>query len=156
NPPGEITAAVSTIRLDGIARTPTTRFETIADLSYRSYFGPGTEGFIINDSLDKLARARWDQTEKLTTYNIGAYWSQRQAAPLQVLQTGVASIAGFVNTTAVEGGLKHELTPSDSLNWQNSWTSTDFSSSGSSIPFTDLTTTGDWTHRLTPTISAIP
>jgi hypothetical protein len=156
NPPGELTAAVSTLRLDGIARTPTTRLQTTADLSYRSYFGPGTEAFTVIDSLDKIGRIRLDQTEKLTTYNVGASWSQIQAAPLQVLQTGVATISGFVNTTVVQGGLRHELTPSDTLNWQNSWTSVDFTSSGGSIPFTDLSTTGDWTHRLTPTTAVIP
>src|SRR5262249_14953598 len=84
-----------------------------------------------------------------------ASWSQIQAAPLQVLQTGVATIAGFANTTVAQGGIRHELTPADILNWQNSWTSVDFTSPGS-IPFTDLLTTGDWTHRLTPTTAVIP
>ena len=155
NPPGEITAPVSTIRVDGIARTPTTRFQTTADLSYRSYFGPGTDAFIINDALDKIARVRLDHTEKLTTYNVGASWSQIQAAPLQVIQTGVATVGGFVNTTVVQGGLRHELSLRDTLTWQNSWTSVDFTSPVS-VPFTDLSTTGDWTHRLTPTTAVIP
>jgi hypothetical protein len=155
NPPGEITAPVSTLRVDGIARTPTTLFETVADLSYRSYFGPGTDTLVLNDALDKLARARLEQTDKLTTYNVAAYWSQRQALPLQVAQTGVATISGFINTTNVEAGVRHLLTPSDTLNWQNFYTTTDFTDP-TSIPFTDFSSTGDWIHRLSPTTALIP
>jgi hypothetical protein len=155
NPPGEITAPVSTLRVDGIARTPTTLFETVADLSYRSYFGPGTDALRVNDALDKLARARLEQTDKLTTYNVAASWSQRQAAPLQVAQTGVGTISGFVNTTIAEAGVRHELTPSDRLSWQTFWTSTDFTDP-TSVPFTDFSSTGEWTRRLSATTALIP
>jgi hypothetical protein len=155
NPPGEITAPVSTLRVDGISRTPTTLFETVADLSYRSYFGPGTDTLVVNDALDKLARVRLEQTDKLTTYNAGAFWSQRQATPLQVAQTGIGTIPGFINTTNGQVGVRHLLSPIDILNWQTRYTSTDFTNP-TSIPFTDFSSTGDWTHRLSATTAVIP
>ena len=155
NPPGEITSPVSTIRVNGIARTPTDRFQAIADLSYQTYFGPGVDTFIVTPALNKGARVALDHTEKLTFYNFAAAWRQTQAAPLQLAQTGIATIGGFVTTAVIQGGLRHQLDLNNTLSWQNSFTSTTFTTSGS-VPFTDLSTTGDWTHQLTSTTALIP
>jgi hypothetical protein len=155
NPPGEVTSPISTLRVNALALTPTTRFNGTADLSYQTYFGPGVDNFIVTPALNKGARVTLDHTEKLTTYNVRAAWSQQQAAPLQLAQIGVATIGGFITTEVIQGGLRHELTPRDVLSWQNSFTSTSFSTP-TSVPFTDLSTTGDWTHRVSTTTSLIP
>jgi hypothetical protein len=155
NPPGAIIAPVSTLRVNSLARTPTMRFAATTDLSYRSYFGPGLDNFFINNALDKGARAELEKTDKLTTYNLAASVRQVQASPLQLAQIGVSTIAGFVNTAVVQGGLRHELTLRDTLNWQNSYTSTSFTTP-TSVPFTAFSSIGDWTHHLTPTFAVIP
>jgi hypothetical protein len=155
HPPGAIIAPVSTLRVNSLARTPTMRFAATTDLSYRSYFGPGLDEFRVNDALDKGARAELEKTDKLTTYNFAASVRQAQASPLQLAQIGVSSIAGFVNTAVVQGGLRHELTLRDTLDWQNSYTSTTFTAPGS-IPFTDFSSKGIWTRKLTPTIALVP
>jgi hypothetical protein len=155
NPPGEVTSPISTLRVNALARTPTTRFTGTADLNYQAYFGPGLDAFTINNTLNKAARVALDHTEKLTTYNFAASWSQQQAAPLQLAQIGVANIGGFITTTNVQGGARHALTLSDTLGWQNSFTSTSFSTPNS-VSFSDLSTTGDWTHRFSTTTAMIP
>jgi len=126
-----------------------------ADLSYQTYAGPGVADFIVAPALNKGARVALEQTEKQTQYNLAASWRQQQAAPLQLAQTGIANIGGFITTTVLQAGLKHELTPSDTLNWQNNWTSTTFTTPNS-VPFTDFLSVGDWTHQLSSTTAVIP
>ena len=155
HPPGLTTAPISTLRVDGVARTPTTRLLGSADLSYQSYWGPGVADFIVAPALNKGARLSLEQTEKQTQYNLAASWRQQQAAPLQLAQTGVANIGGFITTSVLQAGLTHELNPIDTLNWQNSWTSTTFTTPNS-VPFTDFLSIGDWTHQLSSTTAVIP
>jgi hypothetical protein len=126
-----------------------------ADLSYQTYAGPGVADFIVAPALNKGAKVALEQTEKQTLYNLAASWRQQQAAPLQLAQTGIATIGGFITTTTLQGGLSHQLNASDTLNWQNSWTSTTFTTPGS-VPFTDFSSTGDWTHQLSSTTAIIP
>ena len=142
HPPGLITAPISSLRVDGVARTPTSRLFGTADLSYQTYAGPGVADFIVAPALNKGAKVALEQTEKQTLYNLAASWRQQQAAPLQLAQTGIATIGGFITTTTLQGGLSHQLNASDTLNWQNSWTSTTFTTPGS-VPFTDFSSIGD-------------
>jgi hypothetical protein len=155
HPPGEITVPTSTLRVEGVARTPTTRLLGTADLSYQTYWGPGVADSNVAPALNKGTRLTLEHTEKQTLYNLAAAWRQQQAAPLQLAQTGIATIGGFITTTVLQGGLTHQLNPRDRLNWQNSWTSTAFTTQ-SSVPFTDFSSIGDWTHQLSSTTAVIP
>ena len=155
HPPGLTTSPISSLRVDGVARTPTSRLFGTADLSYQTYAGPGVADFIVAPALNKGAKVALEQTEKQTLYNLAASWRQQQAAPLQLAQTGIATIGGFITTTTLQGGLSHQLNASDTLNWQNSWTSTTFTTPGS-VPFTDFSSIGDWTHQLSSTTAIIP
>jgi hypothetical protein len=155
NPPGLITVPISSLRVDGVARTPTGRLFGSADLSYQTYAGPGVADFIVTDALNKGARVALEQTEKETLYNLAASWRQQQAAPLQLAQTGIATIGGFITTTVLQGGLSHQLNASDRLSWQNNWTSSTFTTPGS-VPFTDFSSIGDWTHQLSSNTAVIP
>jgi hypothetical protein len=114
------------------------------------------QGFTAPNFLDKAIRSSYEQTDKLTTYNVAAAWRQTQAAPLQVAQIGVATVSGFITTTNVQGGVRHELTARDTLNWQNIYTDTTFSQASTGIPFTDFLSTGDWTYRLNEQTALIP
>lgn len=155
HPPGLITVPISTLRVDGVARTPTTRLFGTADLSYQDYLGPGVADFLVTPALNKGARVALEHTEKQTLYNLAASWRQQQAAPLQLAQTGIATVGGFITTSVLQGGLTHQLNASDTLNWQNSWTSTTFSTPNS-VPFSDFSSIGDWTHQLSSTTAIIP
>ena len=155
NPPGLIIVPISSLRVDGVARTPTSRLFGTADLSYQTYAGPGVADFIVAPALNKGAKVALEQTEQQTLYNLAASWRQQQAAPLQLAQTGIATIGGFITTTTLQGGLTHQLNASDTLNWQNSWTSTTFTTPDS-VPFTDFSSIGDWTHQLSSTTAIIP
>ena len=53
NPPGLITVPISTLRVDGVARTPTSRLFGTADLSYQTYLGPGVADFIVAPRIEQ-------------------------------------------------------------------------------------------------------
>src|SRR5205823_7511996 len=59
-------------------------------------------------------------------------------------------------TTLGQAGVTHELTTRDTLSWQNNYTSTTFSATGQGIPFTDFSSTGNWTYRLNAQTAFIP
>ena len=67
--------------------------------------GPGVADFIVTPALNKGARVALEHTEKQTFYNFAASWRQQQAAPLQLAQTGIATIGGFITTTVLQGGI---------------------------------------------------
>ena len=90
HPPGFNSRPISSLRVDRVARTPTSRLFGTADLSYQTYSGPGVADFLVTPALNKGARVRLEQTEQQTLYNLAASWRQQQAAPLQLAQTGVA------------------------------------------------------------------
>ena len=70
NPPGLITIPISSLKVDGIARTPTGRLFGSADLSYQTYAGPGVADFIVAPALNEGARVALEQTENQTLYNL--------------------------------------------------------------------------------------
>jgi hypothetical protein len=151
--PGETYAPVSKLLFDVLARTPTMRFAATADLSYRTYFGPGAENLLAG--LDRGARASVEKTDKLATYNLGGSWQLRSAAEEQRADTGIGTVAGDTIRTTVEGGLKRQLSLIDSLTWSARATSLEFTGSGGT-PSLDVTTRGTWTRRLTPTTDLTP
>src|SRR5690349_2606050 len=58
-PLGETYLPASTLVFDAVARTPTMRFQTTADLSYRTYFGPGAEN--LTPGLDRGVVTRFEK-----------------------------------------------------------------------------------------------
>jgi hypothetical protein len=53
HPPGLTTSPISSLRVDGVARTPTSRLFGTADLSYQTYAGPGVADFIVAPAFNK-------------------------------------------------------------------------------------------------------
>ena len=153
DPPGQTYLPVSTLLFDVVARTPTMRFAATADLSYRTYFGPGLKicclGWIV---------ASWPVSKKppsLDTYKLAAARRYQQTSQLQLAETGVNTIGGETITTWVEGILTHRLNESDFLTWATRATSLEFTSP-TGTPSLDVTTTGAWRHRLTPLTELTP
>ena len=73
HPPGLITVPISSLRVDGVARTPTSRLFGTADLSYQTYAGPGVADFIVAPALNKGARVALEQTEKADPVQFGGF-----------------------------------------------------------------------------------
>jgi len=147
NPPGNSYNSVSSLMFDARALTPTSVAGLVGNLRYLTFAGPGEEGS--KNTLDKDATFTFEKRAKLTTYNFITSWSQADAATIQLQETGVATVGGSVTTTTFGGGLRHELGPRDTIAWQTSYVSTEFTSPGST-PIASLTSTVDWTHRLSP------
>ena len=153
HPPGETYLPVSNLAFDIVARTPTMRFTTTVDASYRSYFGPGAENLL--PGLDRGIVSGIEKRDHLTTYRLSASRRYRQSAELQLAETGVTTISGDVITDTVNGAVTHELSGRDLLTWATSVTSLQFTTP-SGTPSRDLTTVGHWRHRLTPLTDVTP
>jgi len=144
NPPGPTYISTTSGMLDLVARTPTSNFELRGDLHYRHYWGPGAQNR--PDAWEPGVKAAFDTTEKLTKYNFAASWYRQEAVIVQLLETGTATVGGYVDTTLIEGGLRHELSPTDTLTWVNHAASVEFTDP-TRFPFTDAYTEGGWIHK---------
>ena len=153
NPAGNSYNSVSSLMFDAKALTPTSSAAFIGNLRYLTFAGPGEANS--RNTLDKNVTATFTKRAKLTTYNFITSWSQADAATIQLQETGVATVGGSVTTTTFGGGLRHELGPRDTIAWQTSYVSTEFTDPGST-PIASLTSTVDWTHKLSPITVLIP
>ena len=147
NPPGNSYNSVSSLMFDAKALTPTSVAGLVGNLRYLTFAGPGEANS--RNTLDKNVTAAFTKRAKLTTYNFMTSWSQADAATIQLDETGVATVGGSVTTTTFGGGLRHELGPRDTISWQTTYVSTEFTSAGST-PIASLTSTVDWNHKLSP------
>lgn len=153
-PAGVTYAPVSNLMFDVLARTPTMRFEGNANLAYRTYFGPGAIG--TSDALDKDARVKLVKTRPLTTYDIGTFWSQRDASTVQLEENARSTATGAIVTYGVEGGLQHQFSARDKFAFLARGSTVSFTStSPTQKPYDDFTTNATWTHRATRTTDLI-
>lgn len=152
NSPGVTYAPVSSLVLDVLARTPTMRFEATGNLDYRTFFGPGAVN--TNDTLDKAANAKLTKTTKLTTYEIGASWSQRDAGTAQLQDIGIITVRGEIVTYALEGGFKHQVGPRDTLQFSTRGSSVTFSAQPNN-DYQDITSSATWVHRASRAVDLI-
>lgn len=152
NPIGVTYAPVSSLLLDVVARTPTMRFEASGNVDYQAFFGPGAVN--TNNALDRAARTKLTKTTRLTTYDIGASYSFRDAGTVQLQDIGIRTVSGSIETYVLEGGFRHQFGPRDTLL---------FSTRGSTVLFTaepqnnydDITSTATWIHRAGRTLDLI-
>lgn len=144
NSAGVTYAPVSSLVLDVLARTPTMRFEASGNLDYRTFFGPGAVN--TNNALDRGARAKLTKTTRLTTYDIGASYSLRDAGTVQLDDVGIRTVSGEIVTYALEGGFKHQIGARDTLLFSMRGSSVTFSSQPNN-DYQDITSTATWVHR---------
>ena len=143
----------SGLNVDVLAQTPTSQFETIGNLKYRAYSGPGEAGQM--NAWDKDILAQYTKQEKSTTYNVFGSYSEVQTSAQQLVETGFSTLAGSTIAKTVGGGLRHDFSAIDTGGLNTTFTSTDFTGAGST-PFTALTTTIDWRHRATALVDFLP
>jgi hypothetical protein len=150
-PSGMMYVPTTTLGADFIGRTPTMKFELNTLESYRIYEGPaasGLENTLSTYNHGDLAKATDDG---LTIFNVGASYRTQEIAQVQLVERGVGSGGqGTVNTALVEGGMKHEIDATNTLNWLARATSTTFTNS-TSTPFTDVHGESTWTHLVNRT-----
>ena len=153
NPPGPTYLPVSSALLNIIGRTPTMRVAATANLSYRTYFGPGAETLL--PGLDHGFLGTWEKRHYLTTFKLEGSHRVQQASTLQLEETGTSTISGDVTTDVIEGGIRHQLSEIDQITWSARTVETQFSSP-TGTPSRTVSTTGRWTHQLTALTALTP
>lgn len=154
HPPGESYLPVSTLAFDATVRTPTLKWFTTTDFSYRSYFGPGVENLL--PGLDRGILTSIEKKDTDSTYRLAASRRTSQTATLQLAETGVNTIGGETTATFVDALLTHQLSGLDALSWVTRVSTVQFSGTTTGANSSDFVTTGAWQHRLTPLTSITP
>jgi hypothetical protein len=147
NPAGNSYNSVSSLLFNATALTPTSSAAFIGNLKYLTFAGPGEADS--RNTLDKYVTTRFEKKEKRTSYNFSASYHESDASTVQLEETGFATLRGSVIVTTVGGGLKHELGPRDTIAWSTNYSSVNFTENNGT-PSDSLTSTLDWTHRVSP------
>jgi len=153
-PSGTTLKSLSDLKLDFLARTPTTRYLLDADYSYYRYFGRGDEDTTLTHGAPASASFRIDHTTELAKYNLSASWSRQDLASTLLTQTGAASANGTIDTYTVNGGVTRDIGRADSITLSTQASKAEYTDS-TQTPYSDVTTTGTWNHLLSPTTTWI-
>lgn len=151
--PGMAYNSYTALSVDVLGATPTSRFETIGNLKYRAYGGPGEEGQL--NAWDKDITSRYEFQNKLTRYNVFGSYNEVQSSAQQLVETGLSTATGSTITKTIGGGVRHEFTSTDTGGLNATFNSVDFTGTGGS-PYNSLTTSLDWRHRATELIDFVP
>jgi hypothetical protein len=152
SPTGYTVKSTTNATLNFLAQTPTTSYLLNTYASYFKYLGPGaddagsqTSGTPTSTtfSINHIATA-------LTAFNFNASWNRADVATTNLAQTGVATGSGSTNIYTVGGGVTHDLSRIDTINWTVNATTTSFTDP-SSTPYNDFTSAISWNHTISPT-----
>ena len=142
----------STIALNAVARTPTSKFTFDGNVNYRKYWGPGIETpGAQSESLGGSAKLHYETHEKYSSDSeyLDAGW-RRQSTQFALLgELGIVTpTRGFLDTTTAGGGIQRSLTSLDTINLsaQSAYTSYDPGTGGT--PFTNTSAAASWQHRV--------
>ena len=149
-PSGTTFKSLSSVNLDVLARTPTTRYLFDSNYSYYNYFGAGAADTTLTHGTPASARFQIDHTTELAKYNLAASWSRDDLASTLLTQTGVVSAHGTVDVFRINGGVTRDLSRLDSISWTAQASRATYTDS-TETPYKDVTTTALWNHLLSPT-----
>ena len=138
--------------LNFLAQTSTTSYLLNTNASYFKYLGPGAADAgsqTWGTPVSTLFSINHVATE-LTAFNFAASWSRADVATTNLAQTGVATGSGSTNLYTVTGGMTHDLSRTDTINWTVSATTTSFTDP-TSTPYNDYTSAISWNHTVSPT-----
>lgn len=141
----------STINFDALGRMPTSIYDLSGDFSYINYLGPGAESMTEQSAKQGGVKFRFENSGKAPgdKSNFFASWRTQDVVSAQLADTGTATGTGETTTTTVGGGLFRSLGLRDTISWNVTSSSTEFSSP-SSTPYVNLDNVATWKHRLSP------
>jgi hypothetical protein len=147
--PAGTLSSYSTLNVDAVALTPTSKFTFDGDESYRKYWGPGING-VQSESLSGDVRAHYETFGKDPSdrnYIDGSLSSQSSEFAL-LGQLGVlTNTRGYLDTSHIGGGIDRSITALDFVSLQGATTYTSYDPGTGGTPFTDSTVTASWRHR---------
>jgi hypothetical protein len=147
--PAGTLSSYSTVNVNAVALTPTSKFTFDGDESYRKYWGPGVDGFP-SESLAGDVKAHYETFGKDPTdrnYIDGSLTSQSTSFALLGQLGLVTNARGFLETSHIGGGIDRSITALDFVSVQGGTTYTAFDPGPGGTPFTDSTATVSWRHR---------
>jgi len=145
-------SSYSTIIANATARTPTSTFNFLGDVSYRKYWGPGIETpGAQSESLSGGFRMHYETKEKYSADReyVDAGWHRQSTAFALLGELGIVTNArGFIDKTNVGAGIDRAISALDvvSLSGRANYTSYDPGTGGT--PFVDASGDVSWRHRV--------
>jgi opacity protein-like surface antigen len=136
--------------LDFLARTPDTRLLLDTNFSYFDYFGSGAANTSPQSGTPAAVRFQIDRTTELDKYNFAATWHRADVATTQLLESGIVTSQGFLDSYKIEGGVEHDLSRTDSIGIKANATDVTFTNS-TRVPYLDIGTEVFWKHLIDPT-----
>jgi hypothetical protein len=150
SPSGTTFKSLSAVNLDVIARTPGTRILFASNLNYYNYFGQGASDTSPQQGIGVNEVFRIDHTTDLARYFFAASWQRANLATTQLIESGVATGTGDIDTFRAAGGVSYEIGRADSISWSGQASRTTFTGS-SQTPYNDLSNSVAWDHLVSPT-----
>jgi hypothetical protein len=156
---GGTLGSYTTVTANALARTETSRLTVDANVGYRKYWGPGTEGIGQTESNSLGVNARyetWGKNNQDRDWLIGSF-SQSSTLVAVLGDLGVATTAhGNIDRTMVGGGIQRSLSALDTISMSATSSLTTYDPASSGTEFTDSSVTGTWRHQVSPltTVSA--
>ena len=147
--PAGTLSSYSTLNVNAVALTPTSKFTFDGDESYRKYWGPGIDG-VPSESLYGDVKAHYETFGKDPSdreYINGSLTSQSSAFALLGQLGLVTNVRGYLQTSHIDGGIDRNVNALDFLSLQGGTTYTAFDPGSGGTPLTDSTATASWRHR---------
>jgi hypothetical protein len=149
-PKGTTYSPLTSVFLDVLARTPTTRYELNGDLGYTRYLGPGAEDTSLTTVKQDDLNFNFEHTGHAgDKVGLSAWWRQQDLATAQLNDIGVVAARGEMNSHGIVGNVYRQLNAIDSLAFFATGTSVNFTSS-TAVPYVNLTTGVTGKHGLNP------
>jgi hypothetical protein len=152
--PGWAGQTLSSVNLDFLAATPTTRYDLNTDFSYYRYFGTGAQDANPKYFTPADAKFSIDHTTPLTKYNVFASWQHSDLATTVLQQTGTFAGSGTVDTYNAGGSIKRQLGARDFITWSAQVSTASFTDP-TQIPYDDWTSKIAWNHTVAPATTLI-
>jgi len=152
SPTGVTVKSTTSGTFNFLAQTLDTSYLLNTNASYFKYLGPGADdaGSLTSGTPASTTFSINHTANELTAFNFVSSWSRADVATTNLAQTGVATGSGSTNTFLVGGGITHDLSRIDTINWTVNATTTTFTDP-SSTPYNDYTSSISWNRTLTPT-----
>jgi hypothetical protein len=156
---GGTLGSYTTVTANALARTETSRLTIDANVGYRKYWGPGTEGVSQTESNSLGVNARYETWGKNNSDRewLTGNFSQSSTLVAVLGDLGFTTNAhGNVDRTAVGGGIQRSLSALDTISMSATSSLTTYDPASSGTEFTDSSVTGTWRHQVSPltTVSA--